>query len=77
MTGHSNQGRGNRNNNSQKGLTSIRKSIHCVPTPEGGSEPTEEDRIIISNFLETLAEIAMAVATRKLSAFNEKGEVID
>jgi hypothetical protein len=46
----------------QAGLTSIHRSIHCPAT----QEPDEElDRIEIENFLDTLTEIATAIAKRK------------
>ena len=49
-----------------EGLTRIRPRIHCVATPDGGEEPTETDTIMVEAFIETLAEVAMAVAKRRL-----------
>ena len=47
------------------GLTSIHARIHCAATADT-TEPdySETDLIIVDNFLNTLAEIAMAVAVR-------------
>ena len=49
----------------QNGLTSIPQPIHCVATDEGEDEHNEADRVIIQHFLQTLAEIALAVAARR------------
>ena len=49
-----------------RGLTPIHPRIHCAATPdapEGGY--SETDMIVINNFLNTLAEIALAVAARQ------------
>ena len=46
-------------------LTCIRPCIHCATTPDGG-ELSEVDIISIEHFLNTLAEVAMAVASRKV-----------
>ncbi len=45
-----------------KGLTGIHGSIHS-DTPE--EEYSEADMIIVNNFLNTLAEVALAVAARQ------------
>jgi len=48
-----------------EGLTPIHRGIHCGATPEG--EPlTEVDIIAVETFLDTLADVAMAVASRGL-----------
>ena len=48
----------------QKGLTCIPQGIHCAATREG--EPLSEvDIIAIDLFLDTLAEVALAVASRR------------
>ena len=47
-----------------QGLTPILPRIHCAATPDTDEEMTEADRIIVNNFLNTLAEIALAVAAR-------------
>ena len=46
------------------GLTSIHARIHCAATPDTAEKYSETDRIIVNNFLNTLAEIAMTVAIR-------------
>ena len=47
------------------GLTCIHSSIHCTATRDTGEgERSEADQIVIDNFLNTLAEIALAVAAR-------------
>ena len=51
-------------------LTSIGEPIHCAATPDQTEEREELDEIEINNFINTLAEVAMAVATRRL---NRKG----
>jgi hypothetical protein len=43
-------------------LTRIRNPYTLSPTP---AEPGEDDEIIVKHFLQTLAEIALAVASRK------------
>lgn len=49
-----------------EGLTSIHRRIHCAATEDATEgRYSETDRIIIENFLNTLAEIAVAVASRK------------
>ena len=54
------------NRNERKALTSIGKPIHCGATPDPTEERGELDEIDINHFITTLAEIAMAVATRRL-----------
>ena len=50
-----------------KGLTSIHRRIHCAATQDGcKNAPGETDRIMIDHFLDTLAEVAMAVAKRTI-----------
>ena len=50
---------------SSKGLTRIHPRIHCAATPGAEEEYSETDLIIVNNFLNTLAEIALAVAARQ------------
>ena len=59
--------------NGHKALTSIPEGIHCAATPEDLDEQDELDEIAINNFLDTLAQVALAVANRRL-AQNHKGE---
>ena len=44
-------------------LTSIPPRIHCAATQEGGEN--EAERLMVRHFLETLAGIALSVASRK------------
>ena len=49
-------------------LTGIHGRIHCAATPdatEHDEHETELDRIAIGNLLDTLAEIALAIARRR------------
>jgi hypothetical protein len=50
----------------ENGLTPIPLRIHCPATTEriGGND--ELDQIAIEHFLDTLAEVALAIASRKL-----------
>ena len=56
-----------------KALTSIHEGIHCAATPDTTEGEGELDEIAIDHFLDTLAEVAIAVANRR-SARNQKGE---
>ena len=49
---------------SSTGLTCIHDRIQCCATPYTKEEYSETDLIIVNNFLNTLAEIALAVAAR-------------
>ena len=46
-------------------LTSIPRSIHWPATPDVAGDNNELDRITVETFLDTLAEVAVAVARRK------------
>ena len=49
-------------------LTGIHERIHCAATPDAtgfDEHETEFDRIAIDNLLDTLTEIALAIARRK------------
>ena len=51
---------------SENGLTPIPHRIHWAATQDrGGSELDELDEIAINSFLDTLAEIAVSIATRE------------
>ena len=53
-----------------KGLTCIRQRIHCAATTEGVGELDgldEIDQMVVDHFLETLARVALAVATRRMA----------
>jgi len=51
-----------------KGLNSIHQGIHCPATTEGVGVDSEIDQIQINHFLETLARVALAVASRRLAS---------
>ena len=62
----------NHSNGDSGGLTCIPRRIHCAATPDTESpEYTEVERVIVDNFLKTLAEVAIAAATRKRSERSE------
>ena len=47
-------------------LTRIRGCIHCPHTETGGKgDSNEMDNIMVRHFLHTLAEVAVAIASRK------------
>ena len=49
-----------------RGLTGIHGRIHCAATPDTPEDGYREaDMIVVKNFLNTLAEIALAVAARQ------------
>jgi len=50
---------------SEKALTPIPRRIHWGATPDAVEPEDELVNIAINNFLDTLAEIALAVARRK------------
>ena len=50
----------------EEGLTPIQPRIHCVATPDGGGRPDKVEEIMVDAFITTLAEVAMAVAKRRL-----------
>lgn len=54
-------------------LTCIPQRIHCTPTEADGGEPSEGERIMIEGFLDTLSEVALAVASRK-PAYTQGGK---
>ena len=47
------------------GLTPIHRRIHCGATPDTKESDDELDHIAIDHFLDTLAEVAMAIARRR------------
>jgi hypothetical protein len=57
------------------GLTSIPPRIHCPATTERVGGWDELDEIAIDNFLDTLAQVALAVASRKAAQNQDGGEV--
>ena len=48
-----------------EGLISVPMRIHWPATDSGEGGETDTDRVIIQNFLNTLAEVALAVAARR------------
>ena len=49
-----------------QGLTGIHGRMHCAATPDTPEDGySEADMIVVKNFLNTLAEIALAVAARQ------------
>ena len=46
-------------------LTGIPRRIHCGPAQEAG-ESNEAERLMVRHFLETLAGIALSVASRQV-----------
>ena len=60
---------------SKDGLTCIQEPIHWPATQEsGGSELDELDQIAVEDFLDTLADIAIRVATRQAAEHEVKDE---
>ena len=57
------------------GLTSIHGRIHCAATTDPESTENQQERIDVDNFLITLAQIAIAVATRQQAKRRDRGEV--
>ncbi len=49
---------------SSTGLTCIHDRIQCCATRDNDDGYSETDMIIVNNFLNTLAEVALAVAAR-------------
>ena len=54
------EGRGGEN-----GLTPIHRRIHCAITPDNTGGQNELDQIAVDHFLDTLAEVALAIARRR------------
>ena len=53
---------GNHDNNDENVLTGIHPAYTVSATPE--SESSEVDKIMIDNFLHTLAEVSLSIASR-------------
>ena len=56
-------------NHEEKALTCIRPAYTLSDTPE--PESTETESLIVKNFLNTLAEIALSIASRKNGDSNQ------
>jgi hypothetical protein len=54
-------------------LTPIPLGIHWRATTEGGEAHTELDDIAVNHFLDTLAQVALSIASRKQQ--KGKGEI--
>ena len=54
-------------------LTPIHRRIHCSATQNTTEHEDELDRIAIDNFLDTLAEVALAIARRRVQANDGDG----
>ena len=52
----------NGKNNRQKALTCIRSAYTLAGTPNGG----EVDKLMIEQFLKTLAEVSLSIASRNI-----------
>ena len=59
-------------NGAYEGLTCIHSGIQCTATPDANEEYSETDLIIVDNFLNTLAEIALSVAIRNAKRSDEQ-----
>ncbi len=49
----------------EKALTPIHTRIHCAATGENLDSENELDQIAIDNFLDTLAEVTLAIIRRR------------
>ena len=47
------------------GLTPIHRRIHCAATPDTNEGQNELDQITIDHFLDTLAEVILAIIRRR------------
>ena len=57
----------------ENGLTGIPRPIHWPATHiSGGSDTDELDQIAVDNFLDTLADVALAIAAREHSENNDQ-----
>ena len=62
----------NHSNGDSQGLTCIHGRIHCGATPDTDApDYTEAERVMVDNFIKTLAEVAVSAATRKRSERSE------
>ncbi|HZA22600.1 MAG TPA: hypothetical protein VFA32_08360 [Dehalococcoidia bacterium] len=59
----------------ENGLTPIPLRIHCPATTERVGGKDELDEIAVEHFLDTLAEVALAIASRKLAKCQPGREV--
>jgi hypothetical protein len=59
----------------ENGLTPIPPRIHCPATTDWVGGRDELDEIAVEHFLDTLAEVALAIASRKATPEQHGGEV--
>jgi hypothetical protein len=59
----------------ENGLTPMPPGIHCPATTERVGGRDELDEITVDNFLDTLAQVALAIASRKAAQNRGGGEV--
>jgi len=59
----------------ENGLTPIPPRIDCSATTEKVGGWNEIDEIAVDNFLDTLAEVVLAIASRKAAQAQQGGEV--
>jgi hypothetical protein len=60
----------------ENGLTPIPSGIHCPATTDGVGGRDEIDDITVEHFLDTLAQVALAIASRKAAQDQHGGEVV-
>ena len=68
--------RARRESGRANGLTSIPPRIHCPATTDGVGGWDEIDDITVEHFLDTLAQVALAIASRKAAQNQHGGEVV-
>ena len=68
--------RARRESGRANGLTSIPPRIHCPATTERVGGRDEIDDITVEHFLDTLAQVALAIASRKAAQNQHGGEVV-
>jgi hypothetical protein len=66
--------RANKKSGGRNGLTPIPPGIHCPATTERVGGKDELDEIAVGHFLDTLAQVALSVASRKWAS-HAGGEV--
>jgi hypothetical protein len=60
---------------SGNGLTPIPSRIHCPATTDWVGGRDELDEVAVEHLLDTLAQVALAIASRKLGKDQRGGEV--
>ena len=54
-----------RESGGENGLTPIYRRIHCATTPHTIEDQNKLDQIAVDHFLDTLTEVALAIARRR------------